>query len=152
MITKEMQIVINSLLRLNSLRIKRKLNRKTWQEFFLYKNIIKNNVDINELDDKVKKIDEDLLREQNNFLASHGYRVIALASSEIKNCFHSAGRKTGQVMKMSLSPRPLIFTMIALSFGSVGASLIAWAPACALSIAKRTPSFLAKNFTAFNAS
>lgn len=56
MITKEMQIVINSLLRLNSLRIKRKLNRKTWQEFFLYKNIIKNNVDINELDDKVKKI------------------------------------------------------------------------------------------------
>ena len=56
MITKEMQIVINSLLRLNSLRIKRKLNRKTWQEFFLYKNIIKNNVDINELNDKVKKI------------------------------------------------------------------------------------------------
>ena len=56
MITKEMQIVINSLLRLNNLRIKRKLNRKTWQEFFLYKNIIKNNVDINELDDKVKKI------------------------------------------------------------------------------------------------
>ena len=56
MITKEMQIVINSLLRLNSLRIKRKLNRKTWQEFFLYKNIIKNNIDINELDDKVKKI------------------------------------------------------------------------------------------------
>ena len=56
MITKEMQIVINSLLRLNSLRIKRKLNRKTWQEFFLYKIIIKNNVDINELDDKVKKI------------------------------------------------------------------------------------------------
>lgn len=56
MITKEIQIVINSLLRLNSLRIKRKLNRKTWQEFFLYKNIIKNNVDINELDDKVKKI------------------------------------------------------------------------------------------------
>lgn len=56
MITKEMQIFINSLLRLNSLRIKRKLNRKTWQEFFLYKNIIKNNVDINELDDKVKKI------------------------------------------------------------------------------------------------
>ena len=56
MITKEMQIVINSLLRLNSLRIKRKLNRKTWQEFFLYKNIIKNNVDINELDDKVKNI------------------------------------------------------------------------------------------------
>ncbi len=56
MVTKEMQIVINSLLRLNSLRIKRKLNRKTWQEFFLYKNIIKNNVDINELDDKVKKI------------------------------------------------------------------------------------------------
>lgn len=56
MITKEMQTVINSLLRLNSLRIKRKLNRKTWQEFFLYKNIIKNNVDINELDDKVKKI------------------------------------------------------------------------------------------------
>ena len=56
MTTKEMQIVINSLLRLNSLRIKRKLNRKTWQEFFLYKNIIKNNVDINELDDKVKKI------------------------------------------------------------------------------------------------
>ena len=56
MITKEMQIVINSLLRLNGLRIQRKLNRKTWQEFFLYKNIIKNNVDINELDDKVKKI------------------------------------------------------------------------------------------------
>lgn len=56
MITKEMQIAIDSLLRLNSLRIKRKLNRKTWQEFFLYKNIIKNNVDINELDDKVKKI------------------------------------------------------------------------------------------------
>ena len=56
MITKEMQIVINSLLRLNSLRIKRKLNRKTRQEFFLYKNMIKNNVDINELDDKVKKI------------------------------------------------------------------------------------------------
>lgn len=56
MITKEMQIVINSLLRLNSLRIKRKLNRKTWQEFFLYKNIIKNNVDINELNDKIKKI------------------------------------------------------------------------------------------------
>ena len=56
MITKEMQIAIDSLLRLNSLRIKRKLNRKTWQEFFLYKNIIKNNIDINELDDKVKKI------------------------------------------------------------------------------------------------
>ena len=56
MITKEMQIAIDFLLRLNSLRIKRKLNRKTWQEFFLYKNIIKNNVDINELDDEVKKI------------------------------------------------------------------------------------------------
>ena len=37
------------------------------------------------IDDKVKKIDEDLLREQNNFLASDGYRVIALASSKIKN-------------------------------------------------------------------
>lgn len=53
---KELQTSIKTLLRLNSLRIKRKLNRKTWQEFFLYKNIIKNNVDINELDDKVKKI------------------------------------------------------------------------------------------------
>ena len=53
---------------------------------------------------------------------------------------------------MSLSPLPLMLIMIALFFGKVGAILIAWAPAWALSIAKRTPSFFAKNFTALSAS
>lgn len=39
----EVKLAIKALLRLNRLRIKRKLNKVTWQEFFLYKKIVKHN-------------------------------------------------------------------------------------------------------------
>ena len=53
---KELQTSIKALLRLNRLRLKGKLNKITWQEFFLYKKIIKNNISQDELDDNVKRI------------------------------------------------------------------------------------------------
>ena len=53
---KEIKIAVNNLLRLNRLRIKRMLNKKTWQEFFLYKHIVKHNANRNELNDNVKSI------------------------------------------------------------------------------------------------
>lgn len=53
---KELQTSIKALLRLNRLRIKGKLNKITWQEFFLYKNIVKNNIPQDKLDDNVKRI------------------------------------------------------------------------------------------------
>lgn len=53
---KELQTSIKALLRLNRLRLKGKLNKITWQEFFLYKKIVKNNISQDELDDNVKRI------------------------------------------------------------------------------------------------
>ena len=52
----EITLAIKALLRLNRLRIKRKLNRITWQEFFLYKRIVKHNARREELDDEVTYI------------------------------------------------------------------------------------------------
>ena len=49
----ELQLAIKALLRLNRLRIKRKLNKVTWQEFFLYKKIVKHNARREELDKEV---------------------------------------------------------------------------------------------------
>jgi hypothetical protein len=53
---KEITLAIKALLRLNRLRIKRKLNKITWQEFFLYKRIVKHNARREELDDEVTYI------------------------------------------------------------------------------------------------
>lgn len=39
----EVKLVIKALLKLNRLRLKRKLNKVTWQQFFLYKHIVKHN-------------------------------------------------------------------------------------------------------------
>ena len=52
----EVTLAIKALLRLNRLRIKRKLNKVTWQEFFLYKRIVKHNARREELDDEVTYI------------------------------------------------------------------------------------------------
>ena len=52
----EVKLAIKALLRLNRLRIKRKLNKVTWQEFFLYKKIVKHNARREELDDEVTTI------------------------------------------------------------------------------------------------
>ena len=49
----EVKLAIKALLRLNRLRLKKKLNKVTWQQFFLYKRIVKNNARREELDDKV---------------------------------------------------------------------------------------------------
>lgn len=53
---KELQTSIKALLRLNRLRLKGKLNKITWQEFFLYKKIVKSNIPQDKLDDNVKRI------------------------------------------------------------------------------------------------
>ena len=53
---KEVKIAIKALLRLNRLRIKRKLNKVTWQQFFLYKHIVKHNARREELDKEVTDI------------------------------------------------------------------------------------------------
>lgn len=50
------EIIINNLIRLNNLRKANKLNRESWQEFFLYKRIVKVNIDENELTEEVKTI------------------------------------------------------------------------------------------------
>lgn len=52
----EIKVAIRNLIRLNSLRLKRKLNKVTWQEFFLYKKIVKHNAKESELTDEVKDI------------------------------------------------------------------------------------------------
>ena len=52
----EIKLAIKALLRLNRLRLKGKLNKITWQEFFLYKKIVKNNIPQDELDNNVKRI------------------------------------------------------------------------------------------------
>lgn len=52
----EITLAIKALLRLNRLRIKIKLNKVTWQEFFLYKRIVKHNARREELDDEVTYI------------------------------------------------------------------------------------------------
>lgn len=53
---QELQTSIKALLRLNRLRLRHKLNKITWQEFFLYKRIVKHNARIEELDDEVTSI------------------------------------------------------------------------------------------------
>ena len=55
---EEVKLAIKALLRLNRLRLKKKLNKVTWQEFFLYKRIVKHNARREELDDEVKYIIE----------------------------------------------------------------------------------------------
>lgn len=52
----EIKVAIRNLIRLNSLRLKRRLNKMTWQEFFLYKKIIKHNAKESELTNEVKDI------------------------------------------------------------------------------------------------
>lgn len=52
----EIILAIKALLRLNRLRLKHKLNKITWQEFFLYKKIVKHNACREELDDEVINI------------------------------------------------------------------------------------------------
>lgn len=53
---EEVKLAIKALLRLNRLRIKKKLNKLTWQEFFLYKHIVKHNTRREELDNEVINI------------------------------------------------------------------------------------------------
>lgn len=53
---EEVKLAIKALLRLNRLRIKKKLNKLTWQEFFLYKHIVKHNARREELDNEVINI------------------------------------------------------------------------------------------------
>ena len=52
----EVKLVIKALLKLNRLRLKRKLNKVIWQQFFLYKHIVKHNARIEELDKEVTDI------------------------------------------------------------------------------------------------
>ena len=52
----EVKLAIKALLRLNRLRLKKKLNKITWQQFFLYKRIVKHNARREELDKEVKYI------------------------------------------------------------------------------------------------
>lgn len=54
--TTELQLAIKALLRLNRLRLKKKLNKVTWQEFFLYKKIVKHNARREELSKDVTDI------------------------------------------------------------------------------------------------
>ena len=49
----EIILAIKALLRLNRLRLRHKLNKITWQEFFLYKHIVKHNAHREELDKEV---------------------------------------------------------------------------------------------------
>lgn len=49
----EVKLAIKALLRLNRLRLKKKLNKVTWQQFFLYKRIVEHNARREELDEKV---------------------------------------------------------------------------------------------------
>ena len=53
---QEVKLAINALLRLNRLRLKKKLNKVTWQQFFLYKRIVKHNARREELDKEVTDI------------------------------------------------------------------------------------------------
>ncbi len=52
----EVKLAIKALLRLNRLRLKKKLNKVTWQQFFLYKRIVKHNACREELDKEVTDI------------------------------------------------------------------------------------------------
>lgn len=52
----EVKLAIKTLLKLNRLRLKRKLNKVTWQQFFLYKHIVKHNARREELDKEVTDI------------------------------------------------------------------------------------------------
>lgn len=52
----EVKLAIKALLKLNRLRLKRKLNKVTWQQFFLYKHIVKHNARREELDKEVTDI------------------------------------------------------------------------------------------------
>lgn len=52
----EVKLAIKALLKLNRLRLKRKLNKVTWQQFFLYNHIVKHNARREELDKEVTDI------------------------------------------------------------------------------------------------
>ena len=52
----EVKLAIKALLKLNRLRLKRKLNKVIWQQFFLYKHIVKHNARREELDKEVTDI------------------------------------------------------------------------------------------------
>lgn len=52
----EVKLAIKALLRLNRLRLKKKLNKVTWNEFFLYKKIVKHNARREELNKEVTDI------------------------------------------------------------------------------------------------
>lgn len=52
----EVKLAIKALLRLNRLRLKKKLNKVTWQQFFLYKRIVKHNARREDLDKEVTYI------------------------------------------------------------------------------------------------
>lgn len=53
---EEVKLAIKALLRLNRLRLKKKLNKVTWEQFFLYKRIVKHNAHREELDKEVINI------------------------------------------------------------------------------------------------
>lgn len=53
---EEITLAIKTLLRLNRLRVRKKLNKVTWKEFFLYKRIVKHNARREELDKEVTDI------------------------------------------------------------------------------------------------
>lgn len=53
---EEVKLAIKALLRLNRLRLKEKLNKVTWQQFFLYKRIVKHNARREELNKEVTDI------------------------------------------------------------------------------------------------
>ena len=53
---QEVKLAIKALLRFNRLRLKKKLNKVTWQQFFLYKRIVKHNARREELDKEVTDI------------------------------------------------------------------------------------------------
>ena len=52
----EVKLAIKALLRLNRLRLRKKLNKVTWQQFFLYKRIVKDNARREELNKEVTDI------------------------------------------------------------------------------------------------
>lgn len=54
-VKQSIKVAINNLLRLNRLRIAKKLNKDTWQEFFMYKNILKAN-DVGEYSEEINNI------------------------------------------------------------------------------------------------
>ena len=54
-VKQSIEVAISNLLRLNRLRIAKKLNKDTWQEFFMYRNILKAK-DVGEYSEEINNI------------------------------------------------------------------------------------------------